>query len=292
MTAQSSEDSAPLAPRPEDSKAGSVRSEQSRFALASWLSCLLIFGLVQPVFCVIPLLRGGDELSGINVVQPRVLIMLAGFSLVLLVLCAYAMSRSWRWLELDGDLLRGRRFISLRSEEHRTADILAIHPLRIGYRIILDGGKSISLVRRDLTKIEAFAEGVTSLLRSREGADSPEGVVPAAVQETPPGKSREPYIRITLFAVVMFFYIVTFFMLALLMAQEVSVYFLHLIAAAGVLEEFGNWLIVFSVIFPIFLVFCLFVLDHYFLRAPDKLAVVFEFPEPEKQKPTQKNEGP
>jgi hypothetical protein len=152
-----------------------IRSEQ-RFAVTA---AALIMG---PVFML------GPTALGIGIVIGTKFDWL---SLLLLPACvggsafiAYHMFQSYQWVELDADVIHGRRFWTRQTVEHRVDQISAIVPLGAvvqtihnviadrllgsirGYEIrFKDGGRRITLVRHDMANVDALIEALVDRMR-------------------------------------------------------------------------------------------------------------------------------
>jgi hypothetical protein len=89
---------------------------------------------------------------------------------------AYHMLQNYHWVELDGDLVRGRKFWTRKLVEQRVQDITEVVPLQAvakhdlvnvlidgisgvpnrGYEIRFREGPKIALVRWDMTDVDGF----------------------------------------------------------------------------------------------------------------------------------------
>ena len=92
---------------------------------------------------------------------------------------AYHMLQNYQWVELDGETIRGRRFLTRRYVERRVGEVREVVPLgnpaktapvlvmdrllgpNRGYEIRFEaGGPRIALVRFDMTNVEQLADAV------------------------------------------------------------------------------------------------------------------------------------
>jgi hypothetical protein len=78
---------------------------------------------------------------------------------------AYHMLQNYQWVELDGDIVRGRRFWTRQYVERRVDEISVVVPLVAGYEIrFKDGGRRIGLLRGDMTNVQELAEALINRL--------------------------------------------------------------------------------------------------------------------------------
>jgi hypothetical protein len=99
----------------------------------------------------------------------------------------WAMSSSYQWIELQGDILRGRKLLTRRLVERRVDDIVRIQPLHSkgmgelenlvmdrlmktsnrGYLLRFRDGSKMGLVRGDLAGLDEFMVALAGLLGER-----------------------------------------------------------------------------------------------------------------------------
>jgi hypothetical protein len=138
----------------------------------------LIFG---PLFMLGPIALGIGVAIGTGL-SPLSWLVLA-LTLTATAFIAYHMLQSYQWVELDGDVIRGRRFWTRQYVERNIRDIDQILPLaavvksagtmladRIigthrGYEIrFKDGGRRIALIRGDMTNVQELADALSARL--------------------------------------------------------------------------------------------------------------------------------
>lgn len=146
----------------------------------------LIFGplfMGGPLLLAVALLVFAPAYVGIPVA-----LLLAGASCFF----AYHMGQNYHWVELDGDVIRGRKFWTRRLVEQRLEDVTEILPLQAvaqheavnvvidgitgapnrGYEIRFTHGPRIGLIRWDMTDVDGFVLAVCRRLGA--GADQDE----------------------------------------------------------------------------------------------------------------------
>ena len=155
--------------------ASKIRSEQRAFVTV----VALIFG---PLFMVGPLVAGVWMAVAAQFSPPSLgmLLVTAGLS----VFFAYHMLQNYQWVELDGDVIRGRRFWTRQYVERSIHEIEEVVPLvavartvetavvnrllgsNRGYEIRFQGGgRRNALVRGDMTNVQELADAVLARLR-------------------------------------------------------------------------------------------------------------------------------
>jgi hypothetical protein len=135
-----------------------------------------------------PLFMGGPLVAGLAVLwfaPPAMgipgcllLILASGF-------IAYHMLQNYHWVELDGNVVRGRKFWTRRLVEQRVEDITRVLPLQAvaghelvnvlidgisgapnrGYEIRFREGPRIALVRWDMTDVDGFIRALRARWR-------------------------------------------------------------------------------------------------------------------------------
>jgi hypothetical protein len=104
-------------------------------------------------------------------------------------LMGYLMSSSLQWVELDGDVLRGRRLLTRKIVEFRISDIVDAKPIRTdmlgptqnaildflldtsnrGYQLFFRDGSRLPLIRADLSGLDPFLAALgEQLARNRQ----------------------------------------------------------------------------------------------------------------------------
>jgi hypothetical protein len=99
----------------------------------------------------------------------------------------WAMSSSYHWIELRGDVIRGRKLLTRRIVERRADDVVRILPLHSklmgdienlvldmilktsnrGYELRFRGGSKIGLVRGDMAGLDEFMVALADVLGHR-----------------------------------------------------------------------------------------------------------------------------
>jgi hypothetical protein len=125
-----------------------------------------------------PLFMGGPLVGGLALLwfAPPATGIPGGLLLILASgFIAYHMLQNFHWVELDGNIVRGRKFWTRRLVEQRVEDITGILPLQAlakheinvlidgisgaanrGYEIRFRGGPRIALVRWDMADVDGF----------------------------------------------------------------------------------------------------------------------------------------
>lgn len=108
---------------------------------------------------------------------------------------AYAMSPSLQWVELDGDVIRGRRLLTRRIVEQQVGDLVdakALHSKALGpeldsvldallqtsnrgYQLHFRDGSRIALIRADIAGLDVFLGALARRLRKVREEGEPVG---------------------------------------------------------------------------------------------------------------------
>ena len=147
-----------------------IRCRLRAFALA--LS--FIFG---PLFILGPLVIGVAVLVNVELsIGIPVGLVCVGLSAFLL----YHLNQNYQWLEIDGDVIRGKKFLTRQVVEQKVQDIVDIRPLYAlarhdavnaaitkvtgtanrGYEIRFRSGRRMGVVRGDMTAVDGFIQAV------------------------------------------------------------------------------------------------------------------------------------
>lgn len=157
-----------------------VRLRPVIFGVAVTISLLLLvgpFAAAAYVFTIAPV--------GLGVVALVGAVAVAG-------LCGRLLARSVHWVELDGDVIRERRFLTRRIIEHRVADIVDAKPIHTdflgktqnavldflldtsnrGYQLFFRDGSRLALIRADMSGLDPFLGALAEQLRKVRERDA------------------------------------------------------------------------------------------------------------------------
>jgi hypothetical protein len=148
--------------------------------LAIATACILAF-LVAPLVVAVAVLI---------VARPGVSVPVALGAVAFVTIVGYAMSSSLQWVELDGDVIRGRRLLTRKIVVYRVGDIVDAKPIHTdylgklenavldflldtsnrGYQLFFRDGSRIPLIRADMSGVDAFLAALAAALeRDRLG---------------------------------------------------------------------------------------------------------------------------
>src|SRR5262245_16024724 len=148
-----------------------------------------IFG---PLFILCPVVIGVAVLVNANLsIGIPVGLLCVGLSAFLL----YHLNQNYQWVEIDGDVIRGKKFLTRQVVEQKVQDIVDIRPLHAlarhdavnaaitrvtgtanrGYEIRFRSGRRMGVVRGDMTDVDGFIQAVLDKRKWGAAEEKPTG---------------------------------------------------------------------------------------------------------------------
>ena len=106
------------------------------------------------------------------VMEPRLETVVVGVGLLALAaFLAYNILENFQWVELDGDVIRAKRFWARRVVEQRIDEITKVQNFGMkGYIIYFEHGPRIGLMRYDMVDVDGFATALAERLKETRSA--------------------------------------------------------------------------------------------------------------------------